>query len=126
YSGYEKARLAELAVEFSDLSAALHAVIGRLVDLLPIVRNAIYFPQFGFSNSIKSVAPVLCPNLGYDDLESIADGGAACAAFLKLASGHVTNPLEVEQLRQALLAYCKRDTLALLEVHKALSGLAIS
>jgi hypothetical protein len=55
YSAYEKSRLKQLADEFPDLSAALNALIARLVDLLPIVRGAIYFLEFRFSNSIKSV-----------------------------------------------------------------------
>ena len=125
YSAYEQTRLKELAGEFPDLSASLNALIARLVDLLPIVRAAVYFPEFQFSNSIKSVAPALCPGFGYDDLEGVADGGAASAAFLQLASGSLTIPEQVEQLRAALLAYCQRDTLALVEVHRALTRLAL-
>ena len=125
YSAYEQTRLRELAAEFSDLSTALNALIARLADLLPIVRSAIYFPEFGFSNSIKSVAPALCPGFGYDDLEGIADGGAASAAFLELASGRIIHPEETDKLRAALLAYCERDTLALVEVHRALSRLVL-
>ena len=92
YSAYEQTRLRELAGEFPDLRASLNAIIARLVDLLPIVRGAVYFPEFGFSNSIKSVAPALCPGFGYDDLEDIADGAAASAAFLQLASGCLSLP----------------------------------
>jgi Domain of unknown function(DUF2779) len=124
YSAYEQTRLKELAADFPDLSTALNTVISRLADLLPIVRSAVYFPEFGFSNSIKSVAPALCPGFSYDDLDGVADGGAASAAFLQLASGRVTDPGEALQLRAALLAYCKRDTLAMVEVHQALARLA--
>ena len=120
YSAYEQTRLRELACEFPDLSESLNAIIARLVDLLPIVRSAVYFPEFGFSNSIKSVAPALCPGFGYDDLEGIADGAAASAAFLQLASGYLTVPEEADRLRAALLAYCRRDTLAMVKVHQAL------
>ena len=95
------------------------------MDLLPIVRGAVYFPEFKFSNSIKSVAPALCPGFGYNDLESVADGGEASAAFLRLASGYLTVPEEVNHLRAALLAYCQRDTLAMVEVHRALTRLAL-
>jgi hypothetical protein len=35
---------------------------------LLIARGAVYFPKFGFTNSIKSVAPVLCPGFSYEDL----------------------------------------------------------
>lgn len=120
YSPYEKTRLRELAAEFADLDESLNAVIARLVDLLPIVRDAVYFPEFHFSNSIKSVAPALCPGFGYDDLQDIADGAAASTAFLQLASGCVIGPEETDRLRAALLAYCRRDTLAMVEVHRAL------
>ena len=67
YSAYEQTRLKELAAEFPDLSESLNALIARLVDLLPIVRGAVYFPEFKFSNSLKSVAPALCPGFGYAD-----------------------------------------------------------
>jgi hypothetical protein len=120
YSAYENTRLRELAADFPDLSTDLSTVISRLADLLPIVRSAVYFPAFGFSNSIKSVAPALCPGFSYDDLDGVADGGAASGAFLQLASGRITDPGEALQLRAALLAYCKRDTLAMVEVHRAL------
>lgn len=125
YSVYEQTRLTELVEEFPDLSAALNTLIARLVDLLPIVRSAVYCPEFKFNNSIKSVAPALCACFGYDDLEGIADGGAASAAFLQLASGSVTVPNEIDHLRNALLAYCQRDTLAMVEVHRALTRLAL-
>jgi hypothetical protein len=125
YSAYEQTRLKELASDFPDLSAALNALIDGLADLLPIVRSAVYFPKFEFSNSIKSVALALCPGFSYDDLDGVADGGAAAAAFLQLASGALTVPSAAADLRTQLLAYCKRDTLALMEVHRALMRLAI-
>jgi hypothetical protein len=124
YSAYEQTRLKELAAVFPDLRDPLDAIAGRLVDLLPIVRSAAYFPDAGFSNSIKSVGPAVCPGFTYDDLEVIADGAAASAAFQQLASGHLTEPVQAERLRTALLAYCERDTLAMVEVHRALIRLA--
>ena len=125
YSAYEKTRLTELAGQFPDLSAALNAIIARLVDLLPIVRGAVYFPEFWFSNSIKTVTPALCPGFGYDDLDDVADGAAASAAFLRLASGDFADEEEVTRTRAALLTYCHRDTMAMVEVHRALARLAV-
>jgi len=107
-----------------DLRRSLTAIIARLADLLPIVRNGIYFPDAGFSNSIKSVGPALCPDFTYDNLEGVADGAAAAAAFLQFASGQFTTPAEIYLLRRALLAYCRPDTLAMVEVHRALMRLA--
>lgn len=89
------------------------------------MRGTVYFPEFWFSNSIKSVAPALCPGFGYDDLEGISDGAAAPAAFLQLASGNLPGHEEAEQLRTALLAYCQCDTMAMVEVHRVLARLVV-
>jgi hypothetical protein len=124
YSPYEKTRLGEMAAAFPDLCDALRLIIGRLVDLLPIARSAIYFPTAGFKNSIKQIGPALCPDFSYDDLDEIADGAMASAVFLRLASGDPAALERAEGLRSALLAYCQRDTLAMVEVHRALIRLA--
>jgi hypothetical protein len=124
YSAYEKTRLNELARAFPDLSVSIAAIINRLADLVPIVRGAVYFREFWFSNSIKSVAPALCPGFGYGDLEGVADGLAAAGAFLQLASGAMSDQTEIRQLRTGLLSYCHRDTMALVEVHRALIRLS--
>jgi hypothetical protein len=126
YSAYEQTQLRELAKQFPQLRAPIEAIIARIRDLLPIVRAAVYFPAFGFSNSIKAVAPGLCAGFGYNDLVGIANGTAASAAFVQLASGYVSDPEEVGRLRRALLAYCQRDTLAMVEVHRALMELAVA
>jgi hypothetical protein len=122
YSGYEQVQIAGLMESVPELSDALYAISTRLVDLLDVVRQHVYHPAFGGSFSIKNVAPALVPGLGYDDL-ALADGAAASAHFLRIARGELA-PDEQERARQALLAYCARDTLALVEVHRALRGLA--
>ena len=120
YSPYEQTTLKALERHFSDLAPRLNTIINRLADLLPIIRSAIYHADFQFSNSIKKVGPALCPDFGYDDLEDIADGQAAAAAFTEIAGGFVTDTAAISKTRNNLLAYCKRDTLAMVEVHKAL------
>ncbi|MGC8469349.1 MAG: DUF2779 domain-containing protein, partial [Acetobacteraceae bacterium] len=57
YSAYEQTQLKALAAQFPDLAGPITAIINRLADLLPVVRGAVYFPDFSFSNSIKAVAP---------------------------------------------------------------------
>ena len=123
YSAYEQTQLRELARQMPDLAPSLDAIIGRLADLLPLVRGAVYLPGFGFSYSIKAVAPALAPGFGYDDLPGIADGSAAAGAFLQLASGGLS-PSTQASVRTELLAYCERDTMAMVEVHRALIRLA--
>ena len=87
YSSYEQARLRELAASFPDLKRPIAAIVRRLSDLLPVVRGGLYHPGFEFSNSIKTVAPALCPDVTYDDLEDVADGTSASTAFWLMASG---------------------------------------
>jgi hypothetical protein len=123
YSGYETRILRELAHELPDLAGRLEALAGRLVDLLPIMRSHVYHPAFGGSFSLKDVAPALVPGFGYDDLGALADGSAAQQAFARLLAGGV-GAEDAERTRAALLAYCQRDTLALVELHRALTDLA--
>ena len=124
YSSYENTQLKKLCEAFPDKAKAIKAIMARLVDLLPVVSNHIYHPDFNFSASIKYVAPALCPKFGYSDLEQIADGGAASAAFVAIASGEVSEK-DAQNLRKALLAYCERDTLAMVKTHKALRKIAM-
>jgi hypothetical protein len=120
WSSFESDRMAELADALPARAAEIAAVQGRLVDLLPLVRAHVYHLAFMGSFSIKRVAPVLAPGVGYHDLEGVADGAAAATALARLARGLVESADEQAALRRALLAYCKRDTLALLEVHAEL------
>ncbi len=124
YSAYEQTRLREIAEVFPDLRPSLEAVIARLADLLPVVRGGVYLAAFDFSFSIKKVAPALCPDFTYDDLDGVADGGAASTAFLQIASGALDAADEMARLRQQLLAYCERDTFAMVKAHEALRVLA--
>jgi hypothetical protein len=63
YSSYERTQLTELAAAFPDLARPIAAIVGRLKDLLIVVRGGLYHPGFEFSNSIKNVAPILCPDV---------------------------------------------------------------
>ena len=83
-----------------------------------MIRNHVYDPQFRGSFGIKAVLPALVPGLGYDDLE-IRDGGLASMAYAAIAAPET--PVDrIAELRRALLAYCKRDTEAMLELFRLL------
>lgn len=128
YSPYEKTMLNLLKSACPDLSNQLDDIVDRLQDLLPVVRGHTYFPGYMFSNSIKSVAPSLVPGFSYDDLkeEGIADGMGASEVFERIARGGLSPEESEDRLRSALLAYCKRDTEAMVVVHEALNGLPMS
>lgn len=123
YSSYERTRLMELAIHFPDLAKPLHSIVQRLAVLLPLVRGGVYHLDFDFSASIKTAAPALCPDVTYDDLQEIADGGTASTAFCLMASGRADAKTST-RLRRSLRQYCHRDTWAMVRLHQALHALA--
>jgi hypothetical protein len=115
YTSYERTVLNGLAERFPDLAPAIEALIGRLVDLHPIAREHYYHPEMRGSWSIKAILPTIGAGIDYADLDEIRDGGAAQSAYLE-AIREDTAPERREALRQALLAYCRLDTLALVRL----------
>lgn len=124
YSSFEASVIRSLEALYPDLKASLQSLGRRLRDLLAVTRNYTYFRAYGGSFSIKRVAPALAPSIRYDGLEAISDGGAASAAYTNLVAGLISDTAEVSELRKALLEYCKLDTLAMVEVHRALLKLS--
>ena len=57
------------------LAEPLRSIIDRLVDLLQVVRNHVYHPDFGGSFSLKSVLPALVPELDYKTIGSRSCSG---------------------------------------------------
>jgi hypothetical protein len=124
YSSFEQRCIELLAEACPDLGAALGEVLAKLVDLLPVVRENVYHPQFAGSFSLKKVLPALVDNLSYDGL-AIAEGGTATAELARLfLYPHEVDADEREQLRLDLLAYCERDTQAMVALTDRLHALA--
>ena len=120
YSSYERNVLTALAAAVPERADKLAAVATRLFDLLPVVRNTYYHPEFRSSFSIKNVLPVLAPGMGYGDLE-ISDGQTASVNYVRaLARG---DRRERERTFGNLRAYCERDTLAMVRLREALGAL---
>lgn len=114
YSGFEQARMKELVATFPGLAEPLEAATARIVDLLPMARKYYYHPHMRGSWSIKAVLPTIAPELSYDNLD-VADGGMAQEAFSEILHPHTTDERR-RFLRESLLAYCERDTLAMMKV----------
>jgi hypothetical protein len=119
YSGYEKRMLNQLAGLYPDLEARINKVIKRLVDLLPIARENYYHPDMLGSWSIKYIIPTVTEAVDYHSGD-IQDGGSAQTAYQQMLSPAMTSS-DREKLRQALLDYCKLDTLATVELVKLFS-----
>jgi hypothetical protein len=66
------------------------------------------------SFSIKDVLPTIAPDLAYDNLE-VGSGTQAMQIFGELLNS-VLSPARHAALRNALLSYCERDTLAMVEL----------
>lgn len=117
---FERSRMQELANYYPDLALTLSAAIDRLVDLLPIAREHYYHPKMRGSWSIKAVLPTIAPDLAYDNLE-VANGGMAQEAFSEIMHADTT-PERRQQLHDALLLYCERDTLAMVRIAHYFEG----
>ena len=119
YSNFEARRISELAEDLPHLSVELLSLLeGRIVDLLELIREYCYHPDFRGSFSLKSVLPALVPDFSYDDLD-IYEGGMASAAFAEIVD-EKTSPERRESLQENLLLYCERDTEAMVRLYQAL------
>jgi hypothetical protein len=117
WSRFEEKVIRDMAELFPDLAERLIALAYRVVDLLEITANHVAHPNFQGSFSMKTVAPAVAPEVTYDDLD-IADGGEASAAFYRIVADPMLGPVARDEMRQSLLKYCARDTLALARVHQ--------
>ena len=118
YSPYEKTVLRNLTLAFPHHSNRLQSLCDRMVDLLKLIRENYYHSDFDGSYSLKSVAPTLVPDLDYTDME-IQDGAVASTAYMRMIATD-TPESERAEIREALLAYCARDTEAMVGVYEAL------
>jgi hypothetical protein len=124
YSAYEKTRIRELGVRVPGLAGPLAELEGKLLDLLPVVRNHVYHPAFQGSFSLKYILTPLVPDLGYEDLV-IVDGRTASVEIARLLFvAHRIPPAERDRVRHDLLAYCERDTWATVRLLQRLRELA--
>ncbi|HNP36216.1 MAG TPA: DUF2779 domain-containing protein [Woeseiaceae bacterium] len=115
YTSYEKTVIRGLADLFPDLAESLGAIISRLVDLYPIVKNHYYHPKMLGSWSIKAVLPALVPEMSYAGLEGINEGMSAANGYLE-AINPGTDMLRKLELEEQLLRYCRFDTAAMVAI----------
>jgi hypothetical protein len=117
WSSYEARIIRAMCEVFPDLAERLSTLLNRTIDLRDTAKGYFAHPDFQGSYSMKAVAPVVAPEVTYDDLD-VADGNAASAAFYRVVADPTLSPEARDGLRQSLLRYCQRDTLALARVHQ--------
>ena len=122
YSSYEKRMIRDLKTAVPDLETSLTELEDKLVDLLPVVRNNVYHPDFKGSFSLKAILNPLVPELTYDDLV-IADGQTASVEIARLLFEEIAQK-ERDEIRRRLLDYCERDTWATVKLLERLQDLA--
>jgi len=122
YTHYELTVINELVNQGVPHADELRQILAeRVLDLKKMVEARVYLREFKGSLSLKSVLPALSFGHGYDDLR-IRDGEAASAEYKRMCAV-TTRQEDAEQIAQDLLAYCKRDTEAMVVLLDALRNL---
>jgi hypothetical protein len=116
YTSFENTQLKALAKALRHRRKRIRKVQRRLFDLFAVVKEHYYHADLDGSFSLKTLAPVLVPALEYGE---IADGRAAGAAYEEMIRSS-TGGERRASLEASLRQYCRTDTLAMLEIWKAL------
>ncbi len=123
YAHFERHCIELVADACPEHAAALRAIAGGIVDLLPIVRDHVYHPAFNGSFSLKKVLPALVPELSYDGL-AIAEGETAQVQLARMFfERERMSDEERREIRDALLTYCELDTKAMVALEERLRAL---
>jgi hypothetical protein len=115
-SSFEKMVLKNLGKSFTKYKEHLDSYIENIIDLAePFQKRYYYLPQMKGKYSIKIVLPLLVPDMAkaYKDLSLVSNGGEAMNTFPILKD--MDNEKRAKY-REALLEYCKLDTLAMVKV----------
>ena len=119
--GFEQPRLREMAKLYPEFRDHLLNIHDNIVDLaVPFSNQDYYVKEMGGSYSIKIVSPALFPNdpdSDYHNLEDVHKGDEASAAYLSLPT---LSKEEQDKLRQNMLIYCGRDTMATVKLYERL------
>jgi hypothetical protein len=118
YASFEKTRNKEMAELYPEHRGFLENINNRTFDLMDIFKRDYVDAQFLGSQSIKKVQPVLVPNLSYKTLD-VQSGTMAVDSAERLYD--MTDLNEIKNLRNAMLEYCKLDTLAMVKIWEVLN-----
>jgi len=124
YQGFEKTRNAEMAEMVPEHAAFFDALNARVVDLMePFKHGWVIDKDFGGSNSIKKVLPVLVPDLSYDQLD-IQEGETASRLWKQVVIDGQHAETAAKIFRE-LDRYCALDTWAMVRIYQVLGELVL-
>jgi hypothetical protein len=110
-SSFESSAIKQMAESFPSYASKLLAIEQRLVDLLPIMRDHVYFKEFYGNWSIKSVTPALFgESSSYSNL-AIKDGLAAQSAFVDAVASN-----KLAEIAPMLREYCDKDVMEMVRI----------
>lgn len=116
---FEKGINAKLAERLPAEAAYLTAVNERFIDLMDVFsEQMVVHTGFRGKTSIKWVLPALVPRLSYKGL-AIQEGATASETWNSIVTGEL-EPDEAEKAKRDLLTYCGLDSLAMVEIWRAL------
>ena len=117
---FERGCNESLARHCPDRAEELLGINARLFDLMKPFSEGDYVDAgFHGSASLKSVLPVLRPDLDYGDLQ-IRDGQQAMLTWYWLQQGEVDAD-EHASLKRIMLDYCRRDTYGMVAIWEQLT-----
>lgn len=118
YTTYEKGIITRLAEHLPLYRDDLLSILNRFQDLCAIIRNYFYHPGFHGSFSLKSVLPVIVPDMDYAKL-AIQEGSQASFEFLRMLDPSTSSD-EKQRIKKELLEYCGYDTLGMVKIRDQL------
>jgi hypothetical protein len=121
YEKFEKGRNSELGEMFPEYAEFMQQVNSRIIDLMtPFSEGWLVDKDFYGSASIKKVLPVLVSELSYKDL-AIQEGASAQRLWMETVFDG-KHEEEKAQIMTDLIAYCKLDTLAMVQLYRVLNA----
>ena len=119
---FEARVLRDLAERFPQQRNRLLAIAEGMIDLMvPFRRRDIYHWRMNGSYSLKSVLPVLVPELTYEGM-AIKEGKDASIAYLALEK--IEDDEERRKAEEDLRAYCRQDTLGMVRLLEKMREMA--
>ena len=117
---YEKTINKGMMEMYPQYREALQSINDRMFDLEDVFKEAYTDAAFCGSTSIKKVLPILCPHLSYKDL-AVQEGTQAMEQWFMMVEE--MDAAKKARIRDDLLAYCKLDTFAMVEIYNVIKAL---